>query len=197
MSTSKTDAEDTSVYTVVVNDEEQYSIWPEWREIPPGWKSVGVTGPKADCLSHIERVWTDMRPLSLRKAMEEAERNPKPEPPPAAEATDSEESLPVRLSRGTHPVELSVRPERTMPALLRQLETGWLHVRFTGTRGGTELGVPLEAASLEQIKTQASRGDGMVQIAGKLKLDYVNVRCVADIDLSTFAGTGQLELLEA
>jgi hypothetical protein len=136
-----------------------------------------------------------MRPLSLRKAMEEAQRNPPPEPPP--QPVDTEESLPVRLSRGTHPVELSVRPEKTISALLHQLETGWLHVRFTGTRGGTELGVPLEAASLEQIKSQAGRGEGTVQIAGTLKLDYVPVRCVADIDLATFAGTGQLEILEA
>lgn len=197
MSAIKTETEDTTVYTVVVNDEEQYSIWPEWREIPAGWKSAGVTGLKAECLSHIEKVWTDMRPLSLRKAMEEAERNPKPRPEPAPDASDTEESLPVRLSQGPQPVELSVRPERTMSALMHQLETGWLHVRFTGTRGGTELGVPLEAASLEQIKLKASQGEGKVQIAGKLRLDYVPVRCVADIDLATFAGTGLLEILDA
>ena len=58
-------------YKVVVNHEEQYSIWPAERENPLGWKDVGVTGPKDICLAHIKEVWTDMRPLSLRKKMEE------------------------------------------------------------------------------------------------------------------------------
>lgn len=61
-------------YTVVVNHEEQYSIWPEDREMPLGWKSVGKSGTKQECLDYIEEVWTDMRPLSLRKKMEEAAR---------------------------------------------------------------------------------------------------------------------------
>ena len=55
---------------VVVNDEEQYSIWPADREPPPGWKKVGKTGTKAECLAYIEEVWTDMRPASLRKLMQ-------------------------------------------------------------------------------------------------------------------------------
>lgn len=58
-----------TTYLVVMNDEEQYSIWPEWRELPNGWRSVGVSGTKERCLSHIEEVWTDMRPLSLRRRM--------------------------------------------------------------------------------------------------------------------------------
>ena len=59
-----------TVFTVVVNHEEQYSIWPEDREIPAGWNAVGKTGPKKECLDYIEEVWTDMRPLSLRRAMD-------------------------------------------------------------------------------------------------------------------------------
>ncbi|GGK48857.1 MbtH family protein [Salinarimonas ramus] len=66
--------EDRTIYAVVVNHEEQYSIWPTYREIPPGWTAVGKEGPKAACLSYIEEVWTDMRPLSLRKKMEEQGR---------------------------------------------------------------------------------------------------------------------------
>lgn len=58
-------------YAVVVNGEEQYSIWPTGREIPDGWREVGVTGTKQECLAHVEEVWTDMRPLSLRNAMAE------------------------------------------------------------------------------------------------------------------------------
>jgi MbtH protein len=63
--------DDKRTYTVVVNHEEQYSIWFADRELPLGWRSVGKTGPKKDCLDYIEEVWTDMRPLSLRKWMEE------------------------------------------------------------------------------------------------------------------------------
>ena len=58
--------EDTTVYRVVVNHEDQYSIWPVRMEIPGGWRDVGVQGQKAECLAHIKEVWTDMRPLSLR-----------------------------------------------------------------------------------------------------------------------------------
>jgi MbtH protein len=59
-------------FDVVVNDDEQYSIWPVGRSVPAGWRTVGVRGKKAVCLEHIERVWTDLRPLSLRLAMEDA-----------------------------------------------------------------------------------------------------------------------------
>ncbi|MCU0686913.1 MAG: MbtH family protein [Polyangiaceae bacterium] len=64
--------EDTRAYKVVMNHEEQYSIWFADREAPAGWREVGVAGTKAECLAHIEKVWTDMRPLSLRKEMGEA-----------------------------------------------------------------------------------------------------------------------------
>ena len=63
--------EDTTIYKVVVNHEEQYSIWPDYLEVPKGWREVGVTGKKQHCLDHIAQVWTDMRPLSLRKFMAE------------------------------------------------------------------------------------------------------------------------------
>lgn len=64
--------DDTTTYKVVVNHEEQYSIWPASRENAPGWRDAGQSGNKADCLAYIERVWTDMRPLSLRRRMDEA-----------------------------------------------------------------------------------------------------------------------------
>lgn len=62
--------EDTRQYKVVVNHEEQYSIWFAERECPLGWKEAGKQGTKTECLEHIKEVWTDMRPLSLRKRME-------------------------------------------------------------------------------------------------------------------------------
>ncbi|MFF4415054.1 MbtH family protein [Streptosporangium sp. NPDC001559] len=53
---------------VVVNHEEQYSIWPDGRRLPDGWRLEGFSGPKEECLAHIDRVWTDLRPLSARKS---------------------------------------------------------------------------------------------------------------------------------
>jgi MbtH protein len=61
--------EDTTIYQVVVNHEEQYSIWPEYKDIPGGWRAVGPKGLKQECLDYIKEVWTDMRPLSLRQHM--------------------------------------------------------------------------------------------------------------------------------
>ena len=56
-------------FVVVINHEEQYSIWPVGRELPHGWRAVGKEGTKAECLDYVREVWTDMRPLSLRQAM--------------------------------------------------------------------------------------------------------------------------------
>ena len=69
---SREELEDNTIYKVVVNHEEQYSIWPADRENPLGWNDAGKQGTKAECLAHIKEVWTDMRPLSLRKQMEES-----------------------------------------------------------------------------------------------------------------------------
>jgi MbtH protein len=64
--------EDTTTYKVVVNHEEQYSIWPADRENALGWKDAGKEGIKEECLAYVKEVWTDMRPLSLRQKMEQA-----------------------------------------------------------------------------------------------------------------------------
>ena len=58
--------EDKRIYKVVLNHEEQYSIWDAERPDPAGWRDGGKTGTKAECLAHIKKVWVDMRPLSLR-----------------------------------------------------------------------------------------------------------------------------------
>lgn len=64
------DVNGTLGYRVVVNHEEQYSVWPADKPLPPGWSDAGKAGTKDDCLAHIEKVWTDMRPLSLRQEPE-------------------------------------------------------------------------------------------------------------------------------
>ena len=63
---------DEQAFLVVVNDEEQYSIWPAHRELPAGWRGDRTRGTRDACLAHIGQVWTDMRPLSLRRRMEQA-----------------------------------------------------------------------------------------------------------------------------
>jgi MbtH protein len=63
--------EENIIFKVVLNHEEQYSIWPADRENPPGWRDAGKVGSKQECLAYIGEVWTDMRPLSLRKQMDE------------------------------------------------------------------------------------------------------------------------------
>jgi MbtH protein len=62
--------DDDVIYTVVINAEEQYSIWRADREAPKGWSEVGKRGPKSECLAYIRDVWVDMRPLSLRRQMQ-------------------------------------------------------------------------------------------------------------------------------
>jgi MbtH protein len=69
---SREETEDNTIYKVVVNHEEQYSIWPADRENALGWNDAGKSGTREECLAYIKEVWTDMRPLSLRKQMEEA-----------------------------------------------------------------------------------------------------------------------------
>jgi MbtH protein len=65
------DTQESRTYKVVLNHEEQYSIWPYGRENAPGWRDEGTSGTRDECLAHIEEVWTDMRPLSLRIRMAE------------------------------------------------------------------------------------------------------------------------------
>lgn len=62
--------DDDTIYRVVVNHEEQYSIWPDYKEVPNGWREAGKSGKKPECLAYINEVWTDMRPLSLRQQMD-------------------------------------------------------------------------------------------------------------------------------
>jgi MbtH protein len=61
------DASDGALYSVVVNDEDQYSIWRVDRELPAGWRGIGVSGSSEECLAHIDEVWTDLRPRSVRE----------------------------------------------------------------------------------------------------------------------------------
>ena len=101
--------EDTREYQVLVNSEEQYSLWLAGQAIPNGWRQVGPTGQKQVCLDYVKEVWTDMRPLSVRKAMEkyQAEQAARKaasaegvESAPSAEGRESAESAPPPAASG-------------------------------------------------------------------------------------------------
>ncbi len=97
-----------------------------------------------------------------------------------------------RLCQGDHPVEITVRPERTAAAVKECIDRGYIHVRFTGTRGGTELGLRLT----ENADISAADFDlqtGVVTLEGNLTLDYVPVTCHARVDLATWQGIGHLK----
>jgi MbtH protein len=65
------DEEDQRTYIVLINDEQQHSLWPKGRDIPGGWRAAGKEGSRSECSQYVDEVWTDMRPLSLRKQMEQ------------------------------------------------------------------------------------------------------------------------------
>ncbi len=180
-------------YAVVINDEEQYSIWPTEKPVPVGWRAVGKEGIKQVCLDYINEVWTDMRPLSLRKKMEEWAKNP---PPPEVQETVVRRPLVERLCEGEHPVVANCRPERTAKALQERLALGHVYVLFTETHGGTELGVRIEPERTDVSDGDFEQATGLVRFAGMLTLDYVPVRCVATINLSNLEGLAHLERID-
>jgi uncharacterized protein YbdZ (MbtH family) len=197
MTMSNHELEDTQVYKVVTNHEEQYSIWPHCKEIPRGWKHVGQVGSKTECLSYIKEVWTDMRPLSLRKAMEEFSNNPPPALPPFDRNAPRAKALVDRLCEGDHAVEVGLEPEKTVRLFKEAIDRDYVHIKFTETAGGTELGFRLDRGRSNFAEEDFDNGKGTVHIEGELTLDYVKVNCVADIDLSSLQGTGHLVKVEA
>ena len=149
---SREEKEDKTIYNVVLNHEEQYSIWPDYKDIPLGWTTVGKSGLKQECLDYVGQVWTDMRPLSLRIKMAEMERR-RPElerehqkklEELRKKPKDPRDDLVKFLSDGKHPVEAGLRPEKTVKLFKEAVDREYVHVKFTDTRGGTELGFPLD-----------------------------------------------------
>ena len=100
-----------------------------------------------------------------------------------------------RLSQGQHPVEVSLRPDRTVTALRESLDRGYVYVRFTGTRGGTELGVPVDRERTDLSRADFDTQAGSLTLVGELTLDFTKVRCIADIELPSLEGHGRLEPL--
>lgn len=103
------------------------------------------------------------------------------------------DELVERLSKGRHPVELSLRPEKSIAVLSSCLDRGYVHVRFTDTQGGTELGVRLDKAASQWSETDLAAQEGTIRLVGHLTLNYVPVQCTADIDVRSLTGEGYLQ----
>jgi hypothetical protein len=99
-----------------------------------------------------------------------------------------------RLATGTHPL-VYARAD-TASDLREAIESGYVLLKFTQTRGGTELGVPLDVAACDLREADFAAARGKVHLQGELQLDYVPVRLIADVDLSTLRGEGRLRILE-
>ena len=102
-----------------------------------------------------------------------------------------------KLAQGEHKVIFRSFRDKPVEELKERIDRyNYVHVKFTETRGGTELGVRLDKERTDLTKADFDKGTGTVHLAGDLTLDYVKVRCVADIDISTMEGMGHLEILE-
>lgn len=106
------------------------------------------------------------------------------------------DELVQRLAQGDHPVTVG-GPQPSLAELKRRLEDlGYVFIKFTGTRGGTDVGVQVDKAATDLSQANFEDGSGSAHIEGTLTLNYVRVRCVAEIDLATLNGTGHLVVLE-
>jgi hypothetical protein len=102
------------------------------------------------------------------------------------------DSLVEHLCTGDHPVEVNLRPLRSAQALRQCIDRAMVHIRFTDTRGGTELGVALDSARTDLSDADFNAACGSVTVVGRLKLNSVDVRCVANIDIASLSGVGRL-----
>jgi hypothetical protein len=102
-----------------------------------------------------------------------------------------------KLTEGDHPVEASVRPEKDLAGFQAAVNRGYVHIRFTDTLGGTELGFKLDPILTDLAKADFANARGVIRVGGTLTLDYEKVRCIAEIDLSSLGGRGRLELAQA
>lgn len=106
------------------------------------------------------------------------------------------DELVERLSTGTHPVTVGGQ-NPSLDEFERQIEErGYVHIKFTDTAGGTELGVRVDKAATNLDDANFDTAEGNAHVEGVLTLNFVPVRCIADIDLATLKGTGHLEILE-
>lgn len=103
--------------------------------------------------------------------------------------------LPYKLAKGEHRVIVSAVRDNPLDDFKAAIERDYVHVKFTETKGGTELGFRLDKDHCDFSKGDLEKGEGQITVAGNLNLDGVDVRCVADIELARLEGKGHLEVL--
>lgn len=106
------------------------------------------------------------------------------------------DELVQRLSEGDHPVAVGGPKPSLEEFKKRVTDMGYVFIKFTNTRGGTDLGVRVDNSVTDLSQASFDQGTGTVHVEGTLTLNYVKVRCVADIDLDTLNGKGHLVVLE-
>lgn len=189
-------------YKVLINEEEQYSLWPADDDIPQGWQAEGVKGPKSMCLDYIEKTWTDMRPKSLRKKMADArqvqqadsERRVSDKQESGSGQAEGNHDLVRFLCRGEHPLVAGVSSGTDVEAFKASVEKGFVYVTFTDTAGGTELGIKLDKRQLDTACADFKACTGIVRFVGDLALNWQSLRCFATIDIGTLKGVGYLKI---
>ena len=190
MSTNPFDDEDGRFY-VLVNDEDQHSLWPTFSEVPAGWRVVFGEDSRKACLEYVEANWTDMRPKSLRERLAAGLGTVETAP-----EEDEGDPLVQRLSAGSHPVVVAGVGDRgdaeAIERFRQRMERGHVNVLFTGTRGGTELSLRFDPQSVDRSRCDFARRSGNLALAAELNLDGVDVRCEVDLSLAELAGTGRL-----
>ena len=178
-----TATQDTTTYKVVVNHENQHSLWPADRENAPGWNDAGMSGSKQDCLAYVDTHWTDLRPLSLQQAM--AER--------AREAQET-----VRpLTEQPHPITL---PWSDLSALqlAQALERGFIAIAFPAAPSLPAIGIFLEPEHVNRSQADFSAATGVLHAEGTGTIYAVGkVRASIDLDIATMTGQALLTLTDA
>lgn len=167
------------LYEVVKNIEEQYSIWPQNKEVPSGWKKVGYSGEKDVCLKHIEQVWTDMRPLSLRKHIESMKTSSRVNNERLQ--TDTESLVDLLLNKDVHAVSLPYQPV-DMPDFLDQLRSGICYIEFNEVFSQPQIAISLTSENYEL-------NANYILFKGSLTLDLIPIQCHCKFDSKNFRGT--------
>lgn len=163
--------EDTTIYEVVVNHEEQYSVWPANKELPLGWQKAGFSGKKLECLAHIEEVWTNMRPQSLRKQMQEM-AGPKAEPPQNATPKVQPKPEPAMPKQPVPSAQPQTLDDDAVETLLDELKAALAPIVTDG----------------EQADAIIEKWDAREDLAGKTKEDILRLlfedvkAVVSDVD---------------
>ena len=179
------------IYEVVVNSDEEYSIWPGALGDPPrGWQLVSVRGVKGYCLDYIDEKWTDRRPSSLRRgagaSVDVAVRaEPLAVPQGAGGLVDV-------LTDVRHPITGTVPPTFTTERLRMALGTGFLHLCLRGSHGSTTVALKLDRSACDFDASVGERGERVHRLQGTCELDGALLRCVVEIDATTMSGVARV-----